>query len=105
LVARKLEASGQIIIDSHEQRVQIHNGVLTGPNIFSNGDRVPLGLLVLCVNHVHCRATPRSDVIECQRAVAKNSWLGERAQHVGVVDMLDDKAIAFFEALAPARTR
>ena len=30
---------------------------------------MPLGLLVLSINYIHCRATPRSDVIECQRAV------------------------------------
>jgi hypothetical protein len=79
LVARELERQGQISIDSHEQRVQIHDGVLADPNIFGNGDRVPLGLLVLCVNHIHCRATSRSDKVECQRAVAKETWLCERA--------------------------
>ena len=107
LVGRVPTARRQVIIDGHQHGVQLHDGVLIDTYVLGNGDRLPLGLIVLSINHVHCRTAPRFDVIECERPVAEEPehWVREVTQHVCVVDVFDDEAKAFFEALSAARAR
>ena len=93
LVLGVRDARGQVIVDSHEHGVELHDCILIDSNVFGNGDGLPLGLLVLSIHHVHCRTAPRPDVVEGEGAIHQIWRLGKRAEHVGVVDVLDDVAV------------
>ena len=106
LIARVPIAWRQVSTDGSEHSVQLHDGVLMDTNVLGNGDALPLGLFVLSIDNVHRRTASRLDVVKRQRPVSEEpeAWVSERTQHVSVVDVLDDEAKAFLEALPAACT-